>query len=117
MRFLVDECCSRAIAEALVAAGHDVAYVPDVSPSGADLDLAVLARAEGRIVVTEDYDFGELSVRRGLANVGVVLIAGRWMSLRRRALRLAEVVRDHGDDLIGKLTVIETRRIRQRALT
>ncbi len=38
----------------------DVAYVSDVAVGAPDPDIMALARAENRILITEDYDFGAL---------------------------------------------------------
>ena len=72
MRFLVDTCAGRRLAEWLRAAGHDVAWVPD---AGADPgDVAVLERAvtESLILIAMDKDFGALVHRDRLGHVGLV---------------------------------------------
>ena len=43
----------------------DVAYVHDVAHSAPDIDVLDLARNENRILITEDYDFGELVFGKG----------------------------------------------------
>jgi predicted nuclease of predicted toxin-antitoxin system len=44
----------------LSAAGHDVAYVPERQVGISDDEVLQIAFAEGRILPTEDKDFGEL---------------------------------------------------------
>jgi len=64
MRFLVDECCHRAFVVALREVGHDVRYTAETDRRATDAELTALAIAEDRLLITADYDFGELAVRR-----------------------------------------------------
>jgi predicted nuclease of predicted toxin-antitoxin system len=60
MRLIVDECCPRLYAVRLREAGHDVIYIADSDARASDETIAGLAIEEHRLVVTSDYDFGEL---------------------------------------------------------
>lgn len=61
MRFLLDACLSRKLAELLASDGHDVAYVVDRLYKGAsDAEVFALAVAESRAIITQDLDFGRL---------------------------------------------------------
>jgi len=88
----VDECCPRALAEALTAAGFDVLYVAETEPGASDERLAELARDEGRIIVTQDYDFGEMAVRQGRYGAGLVVVACGSLPPVERAQRVAQCV-------------------------
>ena len=118
MRFLVDECLFRQIVEALRAAGHDVTWVRQ-DCRGFD-DEAVLAKAvqEDRILVSEDRDFGTLTVRLGRPAIGIVIVAASEfpLSLQAIAEHVAIVVTSLGDRCKGSLTTIEPGRVRQRDL-
>lgn len=63
MRYLVDECFFRQIVEGLSEKGHDVVWARTVNPGETDEFLLAKSVDEDRIVVTEDRDFGELTVR------------------------------------------------------
>lgn len=76
-----------------------------------------MAAGEDRLVVTQDYDFGELAVRRKLAVSGVVLIACQGLPPAQRAERLRQIVDDLQGRLIGALAVIEPKRVRLRDLS
>jgi predicted nuclease of predicted toxin-antitoxin system len=54
-------------------AGHDVIYMAEVAPAESDSDIVRRAREGGRLVLTEDKDFGDLVVRRSLHLPGLVL--------------------------------------------
>ncbi|MBI2392261.1 MAG: DUF5615 family PIN-like protein [Deltaproteobacteria bacterium] len=60
MRLLANENFPRQAVEALRAAGHDVAWVVEGTPSVEDRSVLQQAVAEERVLVTLDKDFGEL---------------------------------------------------------
>lgn len=74
MRFLADENVSRHVVERLRAAGFDVAAIGPMNPGALDSDVLATARRDGRVLITEDRDFGELVVRQRLEVQGVVLL-------------------------------------------
>lgn len=106
----------RELFDRLTEAGHDAVFVPDVARSDADELIAERATKERRIVVTRDYDFGHLA-EAGLTSTGVVLVAPMPdRSLSAAVLRVIGVINEQGDQLAGRLTLIEVNRIRVRAL-
>ena len=116
MRFLIDECCHRLFAEALRNAGHDVRYAVDTDHRASDLEISAKALSEDRLIVTADYDFGEIAVRDRRPVPGIVILAPSGAAIIDRAARLTAVVLARGEALRGTLTVIEDRRLRVRAL-
>lgn len=61
MKFLLDVCTSsRSLRRLLADLGHDVRLAGDVDARASDEVLLNLALQEGRILITEDKDFGEL---------------------------------------------------------
>ena len=63
MHFLADESCDFSVVRALRSADHDVVAIAEVSPR--EEDDAVMERAArgGRILLTEDKDFGQVGLR------------------------------------------------------
>src|SRR5258708_39167215 len=74
MRFLADENVSRFVVEQLRAAGFDVTAIGATSSGVSDAAVLATAKREGRILITEDRDFGELVVRQRLGVRGIVLL-------------------------------------------
>jgi predicted nuclease of predicted toxin-antitoxin system len=115
---LVDECLPRVLVDELRTRGHDVMWVRD-SFSGAD-DVSVLSKAnsQGRVVLSEDRDFGDLTMQQGYPAVGIVRVrmSGFPHSAAQISVRVATEIENLGPQLIGQLTVIEPGRVRQRAL-
>jgi predicted nuclease of predicted toxin-antitoxin system len=93
-----------------------VVYVAETQASATDAEIAVIAGTEERIIVTQDYDFGEIAVRERTFGAGVLLIACQTLPIAERAARVAEVVTSAADQLRGNLVIIESRRVRRRAL-
>jgi predicted nuclease of predicted toxin-antitoxin system len=116
IQFLVDECRPKAVVDRLRADGHDVRYAAETDHQVADDELLARANAENRIIVTEDFDFGDLLVRDLLPATGVIILYLPKMEPDGRAERLAAILADPAFDPSGRLTIIEGRRVRQRAL-
>lgn len=116
MRFIVDECCDIGIVHRLRTAGHDVVSVAESHRGASDAEVLRLADEEVRVFVTEDKDFGEHAFRRGSASRGVILVR---IDPRHRATkldRLARLIEQFGDRVVGYYTVVEPDRFRFRRL-
>ena len=96
--------------------GLDVRYAAETDARSPDTDLLAIANAEARVIVTEDFDFGDLIFRDGLPAVGAIIVFLPALVPDARADRLASVLLSPGLTFIGKLTIVEQRRVRQRVL-
>ncbi len=88
-------------------------------PGKADGGILETSWDESRILLTEDWDFGELAIRFQRPALGIVIIA--IPQLARHIDKIVQgLVPSFGeelrDGLIGKLTIIEAGRVRQRDL-
>lgn len=72
MKFLVDRCAGRRLADWLRQQGHDVLDVTGPEPDPGDRALLERALADKRILVTIDTDFGTLIHAHGIAHAGLV---------------------------------------------
>ena len=85
MRLLIDENVSPIVGQALRAAGHDVIAAADLCPGAPDDEVVALATTEGRILVSEDKDFGNLAFQNeGCAHPGSFWSACLAICRRRR---------------------------------
>ena len=112
MNLLADESVDSPIVERLRAAGHDVTYVAELSPSIADDDVLKLANDRRLALVTADKDFGDLVFRLGRAHAGVVLVRLEGLSADAKARIVEEVFRNHEAELIAAFTVVSPGGIR-----
>lgn len=116
MRFLADENVSRLVIDRLRNGGHDVISIAETRSGAPDKDVLDAADADGRILITEDRDFGEMVIRQRLGVSGVMLLELDRLSTAAEADAVAEIVAAQADRLLGNLVVIEPGRIRIRAL-
>jgi len=68
---MVDESTGMAVVNYLRSLGYDVLAVAETISQAADSDVLARASSEGRILVTNDKDFGELAFRVGQVHQGV----------------------------------------------
>ncbi|MDZ4841741.1 MAG: DUF5615 family PIN-like protein [Hyphomicrobium aestuarii] len=115
--YLADECLAGPLVVALIEAGFDVKRSAETIPSAPDESVLALAFAERRILLTEDTDFGDLTIRFGLATHGVVRVDLKGLDRSARATRLIGALTELGAQVEGAFVTIEATRTRVRRLT
>ncbi len=85
MRILADENCDRMLVSMLRDAGHDVTYVGESSGGESDASVLQRARAEQRVILTSDRDFGLLAERDRHEPPAVILLRLDPLSRTARA--------------------------------
>ena len=100
------------MAELLASAGHDSDFVGDVTPGATDDAVLSRAEREGRILVTDDKDFGELVFRLGRPTSGVILLRGVEGAPEERMRVLARVLQIK--ELAGSFVTVRKNRVRVR---
>ncbi|MBU6373231.1 MAG: DUF5615 family PIN-like protein [Alphaproteobacteria bacterium] len=115
--FLADENFPFPIVRELRALGHDVEVLNRDERSASDLELLTRARAQARILLTQDKDFASLVVQRRLVAFGIVHLSARnkggW---RERAEPLAALIAGAADRLSGSFSVLTEEGITHQAL-
>jgi predicted nuclease of predicted toxin-antitoxin system len=105
VRFLLDVCAaSRSLTAFLRHNGHDVLSAADLAASLPDDSLLALALKEGRILVTQDKDFGELAFVHKSSHGPVVRLVD--MTVDQQVAAIEELLRDHADELVGQTIVV-----------
>lgn len=114
MKLLLDACVWGGAQYELQAAGHDTAWVGDWKEDPGDDEILVVARAQSRVLVTLDKDFGELVIVRGRPHAGIIRLVG--FSAREQARACLLILERHGADLTaGGLITAEPGRVRLRS--
>jgi predicted nuclease of predicted toxin-antitoxin system len=109
MRFLVDESVGARLATWLTEHGHDATAVGrDYPRSLPDDEILAIARREGRIIITNDTDFGELVFRERRPHAGVILLRLRTDTFAARCARLAGVLAGYAGETHGFLVVTDS---------
>jgi predicted nuclease of predicted toxin-antitoxin system len=116
MRILANENIPGEVIAALQARGHDVRWMLIEGAGSTDEVVLSLARAEQRLLVTFDKDFGELAFRSKLpAESGVVLLRMSAHSAQRVA-EVSVAVLESRADWAGHFSVIEDDGLRMTPL-
>lgn len=84
----------------------------ELCPGETDEAVAELAHREGRLLLTEDKDFGQLFVASGQPSTGVILIRYPFAASDRLGADVVAAVRQLGDRLTGRIAVLQPGRIR-----
>ena len=93
MRFLVDRCAGRRLAEWLRNDGHDVIEARTLGPDPGDKALLELAESTDRVLITIDTDFGELIYLHDISHAGLVRLPD--VPAEQRIILVAEVINRH----------------------
>jgi len=113
--FFADECVAQAVIEGLIGRGFDVLDAKAVCRGETDMRVLSLAAAAGRVVITEDWGFGEMTIRHGAPAAGVIILSLFALSTGRREAHAVEKIASLADASVGRLTIIEPGRIRPLA--
>jgi predicted nuclease of predicted toxin-antitoxin system len=118
VRFLADENLIGHLVRRLRSEGNDVVWIRETSPGADDTEILAMSQRESRILLTHDWDFGELAVRDRKPAAGIVIVATDDFRspLSAVADEVARRLAELGESLIGHLTVIGPGRARQRIL-
>jgi len=112
MRFLADESCDFAVVRALRRGGFDVLCISESSPRTEDSEVIRLALHEGRILLTEDKDFGRLVYSHGQDTLGVIFLRFPTFARREISRDVLNLVKQQGGKLVGSFVTVQPGRIR-----
>ncbi len=104
---LADENIVGAVVARLREDGWDAVWIAEIAPSIEDADVLARAVGDGRVLLTDDKDFGELVVREGRAHRGVVLLRLAGMPAADRAELVSRLFASAAADLVDAFTVVE----------
>jgi len=111
MRFLVDRCAGRRLAEWLNSQGHDVLESRTLGPDPGDRALLEIAYEQGRTLITIDTDFGQIAYLDRIAHSGIIRLPD--VPSERRIKLMETLLREHSQDLdAGAIITIKGERVR-----
>ena len=114
MKFLVDASCDARIASHLNSRGHDATRIgANYQADLPDTEVLAIAVREGRILITDDRDFGELVFRLRHRHAGVIFLRLETTNIRTRCDRLDRALDELGD-FIEEFVVLSDDAIRIR---
>src|ERR1700674_5331695 len=108
MRVLCDQNFDRRLLPIMRHHGHDVTVVAlDYPPGLPDRQVLAIAHREGRILLTNDRDFGELAISEQLPHAGIIYLRLRRSSAATKWERLAAVLTEYANQFDRFLVVTE----------
>ncbi|MCH9808727.1 MAG: DUF5615 family PIN-like protein [Alphaproteobacteria bacterium] len=118
MRFLIDECLPRMLAQELINRGHDCELVVNSCPTAPDEEVLAIAKLSGRILMSEDRDFGSLVFRDGNTAIAIVAIYFKKYELpfEETISTVVDQIEALESDIEGQFVVIEPGKARLRKL-
>ncbi len=117
MRFLLDQSTDARLIPYLRSRGHDAIRIGREFPPGLpDPEVLAIAVREGRILITDDRDFGDLVFRQRQPHTGVIYLRlGEFAELPTKEACLARVLTEYIDQLDEFLVVTRSSvRVRRR---
>jgi len=116
LTFLADESCDFLVVRKLRSAEYDVLSVAESFSSYSDKQVLEYAIKDGRILITEDKDFGEWVFAHGEKIKGVILIRFPGNARKRLGEEIILLIDDHGIELPKCFVVLEPGRARLRKI-
>lgn len=115
MKFLLDQSTDARLVPYLRNLGHDATRIGADYPAGiSDLQVLALAQSEGRILITDDRDFGELVFRSKQSHAGVIYLRlGSYADLSTKIDRLDYVLTHYAAQL-DQFLVVTLHKVRVR---
>lgn len=116
MKFIVDESTGHSAAEFLKEEGHDAVFVGDIEKGISDREILEQAFEENRIIVTNDKDFGELTVRHEIEAEGVVILRLNIETPENKRKVLGHLLDEHSEKMEDNLVIAREDQIKTRKL-
>jgi predicted nuclease of predicted toxin-antitoxin system len=111
LRFLIDRCAGRVLADWLRSEGHDVADSREWGEDPGDSEILRRAASEQRVLITMDKDFGGLVFFQHEAHYGLIRLPD--VPARSRVAMIQQILESHAKDLeAGAIVTVRGSRIR-----
>ncbi|GMU23898.1 MAG: hypothetical protein AMXMBFR13_39760 [Phycisphaerae bacterium] len=103
MKFLIDRCAGKRLADWLRSRGHDVVEGRTLGPDPGDSTLLKWAVSQGRVLVTIDMDFGKLVFAAAVPHSGILRLPD--LPASARIAIVDEVLRRYAHELEARAVV------------
>lgn len=114
MKFLIDESVEYRVVLHLKEKDFDTVSVTSDFPSLKDRRVLSKAKREGRILITNDKDFGELIFRQKLPHKGVILLRLPDETAQAKIEKLDYLLESYKDKLKDNFVVVTKEKVRIR---
>ena len=112
MRFIVDECTGRNVANWLKTQGFEVFSVYEQARGWGDAAILTKANDEGWIIITNDTDFGQKIYRDNYPHKGIILLRLKKERFCNKIEVLSLVIKQYRNQLKNSFIVCTEDKIR-----
>jgi len=112
IKFIADVNVEKAIVDYLLEEGYDVKWIPDYNCEMLDEDLLEMAKVEGRILITNDKDFGELIFLQKRLSVGIILIRIKGQKVEVKLKLIKKLFQNYRNKLLNNFVIITDKKLR-----
>jgi len=114
LKFLADESCDFSVVRCLRTANYDVEAIMEIASGESDANIIKMAVSSGRVLITEDRDFGDLVYAHQNKHGGIILIRYPSTARKNMADAIRDLIQKKGDSLIGCFVVASPLKVRIR---
>lgn len=115
LKFLADESLEYSIVLWLRKQNYDVISITEDFPSIEDEKVLEKATQEGRIIITNDKDFGDLIFLYQLPHKGVILLRFKTEKVETKIKFLNSFLKNYSNKIKNRFTSIDESKIRIRS--
>ena len=115
MKLLADENVPAVVIRFLRTKGTDLESIAEISPSITDEEICRRSESSGRVILTNDKDFGELVMRKALPVAGVILLRLQGLPLDELAVAAGRAFTE-ARNWKGHFSVVTNDSLRMRPL-
>jgi predicted nuclease of predicted toxin-antitoxin system len=112
IKFIADVNVEKAIVDYLLEEGYDVKWIPDYNREMLDEDLLELAKVEGRILITNDKDFGEIVFFQKSLSLGIILLRIKGQKVEVKLKLIKELFQNYRNKLLNNFVIITDKKLR-----
>ncbi len=116
IKFVADVNVEKDIVDFLNNQGFDVLWIPDYNCKLQDDELLFLANKEGRVLITNDKDFGEIVFYQRKVSKGIILLRIKGQDVNKKLKVLKKLIDLHLEEIELNFIVLSDKKIRIRPL-
>ena len=116
IKLLTDVNIEKYLVDQLKENRLDVKSILEINKRMTDSEVLELANTEGRILITNDKDFGEIVYRLKLIPNGIILLRYKELNVKEKAERLIDFLMNNKSNILNKFIVLSKEKIRSISL-
>ncbi len=112
IKFLADVNVEKPIIDLLIEKGLDVKWVVNIDKKMPDIRIFEIANDEGRVIITNDKDFGEFVFYQRKVSHGIVLLRIKGQNLSDKITLVDRLLDRYCDKILRHFVVVTKKKFR-----